>query len=60
MMVPDPERKIIEAYAVAWPIIKMAMRVTFSHRRRLTRFTRISMTTHTVQAADATLEVLMK
>ena len=29
MLVPDPERKIIDAYGVAWPIIKMAKRVTF-------------------------------
>ncbi len=29
VLVPDPERKIIDAYGVAWPIIKMAKRVTF-------------------------------
>ncbi len=28
-LVPDPERKIIEAYGVAWPLFKMAKRVTF-------------------------------
>lgn len=28
-LVPDPERKIIEAYGAAWPIFRMAKRVTF-------------------------------
>lgn len=29
LLVPDPERKIIDAYGVAWPLFKMAKRVTF-------------------------------
>ena len=29
VLVPDPKRTIIDAYGVAWPIIKMAKRVTF-------------------------------
>jgi peroxiredoxin Q/BCP len=29
VLVPDPDRKIIESYGVAWPVFKLAKRITF-------------------------------